>query len=215
MTRVLVGSSLGGWIALEMAVRSQSTARPARADRLARGQVRRPRGARHRRHLRPAGRRGAAPHLCRPGAFTSPITQARRPRGAGDRARPRGDLALRLEAVHARPGAGRIGCTASPARRWCCGARRTASSRPPMASVSPPRCRTHASSGSPRAAHYPQIEQPDAVAAAIERFASATDTDRHCERSGAISSRHRTTCHRDCCVAPLLARVTFREENGK
>ena len=38
--------------------------------------------------------------------------------------------------------------------------------------VSPPRCRTPASRRSQAAAHYPQIEQPDTVAAAIERFAS-------------------------------------------
>ena len=74
-TRCWSGSSFGGWIALEMAVRSQSTDRPARADRLARGQVRRPRGARHRRHLRPAGRRGARAAPLPTRRVTSPITQ--------------------------------------------------------------------------------------------------------------------------------------------
>ena len=43
------------------------------------------------------------------------------------RAQPRGDGALRLVALHARPQAQGTGCTASAFRRWCCGAPPTAS----------------------------------------------------------------------------------------
>ena len=178
--------------------------RPARADRHARGQVRRPRGARHRRHLRPAGRRGAAPHLCRPGARTSPITAALDDREALAIARDREATSLYGWKPYMHdPALVPLAAPDHAARRWCCGARRTASSRPPTASVSPPRCRTHASSGSPRAAHYPQIEQPDAVAAAIERFAQELKPS---------FARSENPSHRRC-PDPRFARMTS-EENG-
>ena len=51
---VVIGSSLGGWIAAEMAVRCTRPPRRPRADRAARHQGRRPGDAGHSGHLRPA-----------------------------------------------------------------------------------------------------------------------------------------------------------------
>ena len=88
--------------------------RPPGADRLARGQIRRARGARHRRHLRPARGRAAPPHLFRSGARPARLRGARRRRTDRDRPRPLGHGALWLAPLYARsrpapmaaPGAG-------------------------------------------------------------------------------------------------------------
>ena len=140
------------WSARRLAAGSRSRSRCARRRRLGRlvlidslgAQIRRPRGARHRRHLRAAGRRGAAPQLRRSRPGRARLRQARRRRAAGDRARPRGDRALRLEALYAQPGVGALAAPGDACRRWCCGAKRTASSRRPMARSSPRRCRSAA-----------------------------------------------------------------------
>ena len=118
-----------------MAVRSAAQIAGAGADRLARGQIRRPRRARHRRHLRPAGEDEVLRRtFCRSGARRARLRHARRRRARRrSRATARRPRSTAGGPTCTIPG-WRIGCTGCARRRWCCGASRTASSRPLTAS---------------------------------------------------------------------------------
>ena len=153
---------------------ARSADRAPRADQLARAQIRRARGARHRRRLCPAGdevcaarssirRRPARLRL----ADDDELTAIARDREAR--------RALRLAALHAQPG---VGHWLHRVRRrpWCCGATKTASSPPLMAKSSAAALPDARFERIAQAGHYPQIERADAVADAIEHFAAAEVT---------------------------------------
>ena len=121
-TSSLVGVSLGGWIAAEIAVKSTARLSQLVLANRGRHQGRRPRDPRHRRHLRDAPRRSST---------SSPIRSRRRQarlqghagrRGARRRAQPRSDARATPGRPTCTTPSSRAGCIASASRRCSCGA---------------------------------------------------------------------------------------------
>ncbi len=134
LDRARDGGALGG------------AARPPRADRLARASS----SAAARSATSPTSMRCRPTRYCAASLSTRPASCPITPSSTMPSCSPSPATARRPRSTAGSPicttRRWRTGCTGSPGRPWCCGAKRTASSRPPMASGSPPRCPTPASS---------------------------------------------------------------------
>ena len=168
---VVIGASLGGWIAAEMAVKS--TAGLGRLVLVAPLGIKV--GDRETRDIPDIFALHPDEVLklqyCDPACARLDPADAVGRSADGDRAQSRGDRALRLGAVLPQSQICARGCTASRCRRFCCGARRIASSPPAtMARRTATPSRAPGSRRSPAAGHFPHLEQPKAVAERIGAF---------------------------------------------
>ncbi len=166
----VVGVSFGGWIAAEIAIKSTRACLAPRARQSGRHQGRRPRAARHRRHLR--GHRGRVP---RARLSAIPRRPARlqgdaRCRRAGRLAQPRSDRALRLVALHARSQAQGPAAPHPHPDAVAVGHERPRAARKPMAAPSAPPFPAPRFAPIERAGHFPHVEQPQEFADKVFAF---------------------------------------------
>ena len=170
----VVGCSIGGWIAAELATKS-----PERVRRLVlvgpvgvkTGPVRPARHSRHLRHAARASWRRCCSTIRTRMRHGSVAAQRRAARDPG--AQPRDARAAGLGAVHAQSQAAATGCIASLRRRCSCAARATGWCRPTISHAYArllPNARIETIG---EAGHAPHSEQPDAFARTVLAFLEA------------------------------------------